>query len=97
MIVSAVRVLPSEGPSAPDGSTTLADRDELERLFRRLPIAQRAVFVLHHYLGMSLVEVADTLGVPQGTARSRLHYATRTLREAVETDRAMGLAEERSA
>ena len=94
---ASVRVLPNDGPSAPDGSARLADRDELERLFRRLPIAQRAVFVLHHYQGMSLVEVADTLGIPQGTARSRLHYATRTLREAVTTDRSIGVPEERTA
>ena len=33
------------------------------------------------------VEVADTLGIPAGTARSRLHYATRVLRTAIEADR----------
>ena len=53
----------------------LADRDELERAFRRLPIEQRAVFVLHHYLGLPLVEIAELLEIPAGTARSRLHYA----------------------
>ena len=59
----------------------MADRDELERAFRRLPIDQRAVFVLHHYLGLPLVEIAELLGIPAGTARSRLHYATRALRD----------------
>jgi hypothetical protein len=36
----------------------VADRDELERAFRRLTLEQRAVFVLHHYVGLPLVEVA---------------------------------------
>jgi RNA polymerase sigma-70 factor (ECF subfamily) len=78
-----VRVLPMDGPSTPDGSAAVADRDELERAFRRLSVEQRAVFVLHHYLGLPLVEVAELLGVPAGTARSRLHYALAGLRDAL--------------
>ena len=81
-----VRVMPLEGLSTPDGSAALADRDELERAFRRLPVDQRAVFVLHHYLGLPLVEVAELLGIPAGTARSRLHYATQGLRIALTGD-----------
>ena len=78
---ATVRVLPMNGPSTPDASDALADRDELERAFRRLPVEQRAVFVLHHYLGLPLVEVAELLEIPAGTARSRLHYAIAGLRE----------------
>ena len=81
-----IRVLPTDGPTTPDGSASLADRDELERAFRRLPIDQRAVFVLHHYLGLPLVEIAELLEIPAGTARSRLHYATRGLRDALTAD-----------
>ena len=62
--------------------------DELEQAFRRLPLVQGAVFVLHHHVGLPLVAVADTLGIPDGTARSRLHYATRALRAAFEEGRA---------
>ena len=83
-----VRVLPVDGPAAPDTLVSVVDRDALDRAFRRLTIEQRAVFVLHHHVGLPLVEVADTLGIPAGTARSRLHYATRTLRAAVEADAA---------
>ena len=54
-----VRVLPIDGPTTPDDSAAVADRDELERAFRRLPIDQRAVFVLHHYLGLPLVEMTE--------------------------------------
>ncbi len=78
-----VRVLPIGGPSTPDEADAVADRDELERAYRRLSIEQRAVFVLHHYLGLPLVEVAELLGIPAGTARSRLHYAIAGLRDAL--------------
>jgi RNA polymerase sigma-70 factor, ECF subfamily len=83
-----VRVLPVDGPAAPDTTVSVIDRDALDRAFRRLSIEQRATFVLHHHAGLSLVEIADTLGIPAGTARSRLHYATRALRAAVEADAA---------
>ena len=69
-------------------SSPIDDRDALDRAFRRLSIEQRAVFVLHHHVGLPLTEIADTLGIPAGTARSRLHYATRVLRAAVEADAA---------
>lgn len=81
-----IRVLPVDGPTIPDESASVADRDELERIFRRLPIDQRAVFVLHHYLGLPLVEIAEMLEIPAGTVRSRLHYATRGLRAALVAD-----------
>ena len=72
--------------SVPDTTDGLADRDQLERGFRRLAPDQRAVIVLHHYLGLSLDETADALGVPHGTARSRLHRAMGALRAALEAD-----------
>ena len=81
-----IRVLPVDGPAAPDSSLTIDDRDSLDRAFRRLSVEQRAVFVLHHHQGLPLVEIAETLGIPAGTARSRLHYATRVLRAAIEAD-----------
>jgi RNA polymerase sigma-70 factor (ECF subfamily) len=63
-----------------------ADRDQLERAFRRLPIEQRAVLVLHHYLGLRLPEIAELLGAPEGTIRSRLHYGTMAMRAVLEAD-----------
>ena len=92
-----VRVLDLLGSTTPDGSRALADRDELDRAFRRIPLDQRAVFVLHHYLGLPLVEVAETLGIPAGTARSRLHYATRSLRSVLTADTAPAIEEGRLA
>jgi RNA polymerase sigma-70 factor (ECF subfamily) len=82
-MAGTIRVLPLDVPSAEDGPAAVADRDELERAFRRLSLEQRAVFVLHHYVGLPLVEVAETLEIPAGTARSRLHYAISGLRAAL--------------
>jgi RNA polymerase sigma-70 factor (ECF subfamily) len=84
---TTVRVLPVDRASDEDGLTAISNRDELERAFRGLPLDQRAVFVLHHHVGLSLVEVAEVLGIPDGTARSRLFYATRALRSAFEAGR----------
>jgi RNA polymerase sigma-70 factor (ECF subfamily) len=92
-----VRVLPVDGPVGPDGLLSIVERDALDRAFRRVSIEQRAVFVLHHHLGLSLVEIAETLGIPAGTARSRLHYATRLLRAAIEADAAPVVTEGRMA
>ncbi len=83
--VANVRVVWLE-PSEVDSAGRVADRDQLERAFHRLPVEQRAVIVMHHYECLPLTEVAEALGIPVGTARSRLHYALRTLRGAVEAD-----------
>src|SRR5262245_18152385 len=84
-----VRALPVDGPAGPDELMSVSDRDALDRAFRRLSVEQRAVLVLHHHVGLPLVEIAATLGIPAGTARSRLHYATQTLRSAIEADEAL--------
>jgi RNA polymerase sigma-70 factor (ECF subfamily) len=89
--------LPVDGPAGPDELLSVVDRDQLDRVFRRLPVEQRAVFVLHHHLGLSRIEIAETLGIPAGTARSRLHYATRLLRAAIEADAAPVVTEGRMA
>jgi RNA polymerase sigma-70 factor (ECF subfamily) len=81
-----LRLLPVDQPTATDDSNSVADRDQLDRGFRRLSIEHRAVVVLHHYLDMPLDEVAETLGVPVGTVRSRLHHAMRGLRAALDAD-----------
>ena len=81
-----LRVLTTDEPSDPDATGTVHDRDQLERGFRWLSIDHRAVVVLHHYLDMPLEQVAETIGVPVGTVRSRLHHAIRGLRAALDAD-----------
>jgi RNA polymerase sigma factor (sigma-70 family) len=73
-------------PSPGDASADVATRDQLERGFRRLTPEQRAVVVLHFYAGLSLGEIADVIGSPLGTVGSRLHYAKRAMRAALEAD-----------
>jgi RNA polymerase sigma-70 factor (ECF subfamily) len=85
---AVVQLLPDDADvsRAPDEIGSVADRDLLERGFRRLKADQRAILTLHHYAGQSTTEIADVLGIPVGTANSRLHYATRALRAAIEAD-----------
>jgi RNA polymerase sigma factor (sigma-70 family) len=73
-------------PRAADELGLIADRDQLERGFRQLSIDHRAVVVLHHYLDLPLDRVAEILGIPEGTAHSRLHHAIRALRAALDAD-----------
>jgi RNA polymerase sigma-70 factor (ECF subfamily) len=73
-------------PRGGDPAPALADRDLLERAFRRLDVEQRAVVVIHYYLGLPLADVADVLEVPVGTAKSRLARALGTLRLALGAD-----------
>jgi RNA polymerase sigma-70 factor (ECF subfamily) len=82
-----VRALPVDGPSGADTTVSVDDRDALERAFRRLSPEHRAVVVLHHHAGYPLASIAEVAGVPIGTVKSRLHYATRILREALAVDR----------
>jgi len=82
-------------PAVADSSGALADRDEIDRVFERLSVEHRTIVVLHHYLGMTTDEAARTVGIPHGTAKSRLHYATEALRAALEAD-ARGAAQGRA-
>ncbi len=84
--VAVLQLLPADEPVIGDDSGMVVDRDQLERGFRRLSIDHRAVVVLHHYLDLTHDEVAETLGVPVGTVRSRLFYAMRALRAAIDAD-----------
>jgi len=92
-----IGLIPADRSTSPDPASSIVDRDELERGFRRLSPEHRAVIVLHHYAGYPLTEIALTLGVPVGTVRSRLHYATGQLRAAIEADARSLSPEERPA
>jgi len=80
-----VQVTPIE-MGEPDESRAIADRDQLERGFRRLDPEQRAIIVLHFFSGMPLTEVAAVLAIPIGTVKSRLHRATQTMRATLDAD-----------
>lgn len=69
-----------------DPAIAVADREQLDRAFDRLSADQRTVIVLQYYRDMTLTDIAAVLQVPVGTVRSRLHYAKRALRAALEAD-----------
>jgi RNA polymerase sigma-70 factor (ECF subfamily) len=76
----------SNPPATSDATSAIADRDQLERGFRRLEPEERAVIVLHHYLDLPLPEVAATLRIPLGTTKSRLYRGLRQMRAALDAD-----------
>ncbi|MEO5885342.1 MAG: RNA polymerase sigma factor [Candidatus Limnocylindrales bacterium] len=92
----AIRLLPSE-PGGPDEYLTVEIRDQLERGFQRLTAEQRAVLVFHHYVGLPLPEIAERLGLPLGTVKSRMHHAKRALRAGLEADARTSMSQERTA
>jgi len=93
-----LRVLPPAGTEDHGDIASVHHRNQLERAFRRLTLEQRAVLVFHHYVGLTLVEVADHLDIPVGTAKSRLHHATNALRSSIEADaRTPSISQERLA
>lgn len=83
---SRVTEIGAHPASASDSCGAVVDRDLLERGFRRLSLDQRAVLVMHHYLDMPLEEVAATLGIPVGTAKSRIHRVLAQMRIALHAD-----------
>lgn len=96
---TVIRLLPDDADAspAPDEFGSVADRDQVERGFRQLKPDQRAILVLQHYVGLSLAEIADVLGIPVGTAGSRLHYASRAFRAAIDADDRTTDSKERTA
>ena len=77
---------PIDHPDIDDANAVMVDRDQLERGFSRLEPEARALIVLHHYLDLPLPEVAIALGIPLGTAKSRLHRALQSMRAALDAD-----------
>ena len=56
-----IRLLPMDATAGTEAIVALADRDVLDRAFRRLSVEHRAVFVLHHHVGVPLVEIAAAI------------------------------------
>jgi RNA polymerase sigma-70 factor (ECF subfamily) len=81
-----VELSPLSEPAIGDLTSHLADRELLDAALRRLPVESRAVVVLHHYLGMPLPDVAVTLGIPLGTAKSRHHRSLEAMRVSITAD-----------
>ncbi len=76
-----VELTPIDSIDTPDHSAAFADRELVDAALRRLDPGHRAVVAMHYLLGMPLREVALSLGIPYGTAQSRLHYALAAMRK----------------
>jgi RNA polymerase sigma-70 factor (ECF subfamily) len=90
-----IRLLPTADPGDPGGILTVHDRDQLERAFRRLTLEQRSVLVFHHVVGLPVTEIAERLGIPPATAKSRLRLATAALRASLDADDRVTTTKER--
>ena len=81
-----LRLMDVDEPTVGDSAARIATRHQLDGAFRRLGVEHRTVVVLIHYVGLTAGEAAEAMGTPVGTVRSRLHYALKSMREAVEAD-----------
>jgi len=90
--VIEVELMPLDLPTVADMAGSLADRQLLDQALARLDPGHRAVVALHYLLGMPLPEVARTLSIPIGTAKSRLHYALVAMRMTVTAEPEQGPA-----
>ena len=81
-----VELAPIHGPATADAASAIADRELLDIALRHLEPEWRAVVVLHYFLGMPLPEVASTLRIPLGTAKSRLHRSLAAMRVTIAAD-----------
>jgi RNA polymerase sigma-70 factor, ECF subfamily len=70
--------------TARDQFQAVLDRDEVVRAMRDLDADQRIVVVMHYWGGLTLEGIADRLGWPVGTVKSRLHHALRRMRAALD-------------
>lgn len=79
-------------PIAHDGDPSQQSllNDQLERGFAQLSLEHRAVLVLHHHLGYTIREIAEALGLPAGTVKSRLSRASLAMRAALTSEAAPG-------
>lgn len=67
-----------------DGSAVLFD-PHVARALRDLPRSQRSVVALHYLLDMPVADVAERLGIAEGTVKTHLHRARETMRAALGT------------
>jgi RNA polymerase sigma-70 factor, ECF subfamily len=81
-----VEITELQSPWIGDDTGSVADRDVVDRVMRDLDPGQRAVVVLHYYLGMPLTDISGALGIPTGTAKSRLHRALEQMRASIPDD-----------
>jgi RNA polymerase sigma-70 factor (ECF subfamily) len=86
---AGVQAEPADDARDDTALNQVLDRQLVSAALRRLSPAHRTVLVATFYHGSTPAAVARQLGIPRGTARSRLHYALHALREQLEDDDAI--------
>lgn len=83
-----VRQPQTDSEADPPDTTGLPTGDaiDLRRALAALPSDQRAAIALFYLDGLSVREIAEALATPQGTVKTRLFHARRTLRLKLEGD-----------
>ena len=82
--LSALPVLPAAAGDAPHESAAVSERGELlHAALATLSAQDRAILTLRHLDERPVAEIASILGIPEGTVKSRVHYALRRLRDAL--------------
>ena len=81
-----VEITEIDAPATGDIASLIADRDLLDGALKRLDPEWRALVIAHYYLGMPLPEAASALGIPLGTAKSRLHRSLAAMRVSMAVD-----------
>jgi RNA polymerase sigma-70 factor, ECF subfamily len=74
---------PDEGPGPEDAAYGLQLGEVLQAEIARLPAGQRLVFTMRHHEGLKLCEIAEALGLAEGTVKRQLHAAVHRLRAAL--------------
>jgi RNA polymerase sigma-70 factor (ECF subfamily) len=87
-----VELTPVHDTAVSDPTARVADALYAQRMLATIEPAQRAVVVLHFYLDLTMQETAAALGIPVGTAKSRLNRALEAMRIKVVDEREMPAA-----
>ncbi|HVT13809.1 MAG TPA: RNA polymerase sigma factor [Fimbriimonadaceae bacterium] len=78
--------LTADRPKPGDDYQRLLEADALLDALGQLPEGFRATFLMHYVEGLSLREVAESLAIPEGTVKSRLHAARAQLSSLLEEE-----------
>jgi RNA polymerase sigma-70 factor (ECF subfamily) len=86
--VSLETIGESAGPSDPPGEIIARERQRrVAKAMEKLPDLYRSSLYMHYWMGMSIEEIADSLGAPEGTVKSYLFRARRMLKGALAGER----------
>ena len=81
-----IKIEPAASPSIEERGIQNLERQNLWRAIRRLNFPDQQIIYLRYFLEMTTEEVAETLQVPAGTVKSRMHRALKRLRGVIERE-----------